>query len=63
MEHEQLTAKAATWMQAGGWKRKLAKQCGCEQSLFEHTLIEADALTFSVLTRDRNRFRMYGEWG
>jgi hypothetical protein len=42
--HVEIIAKAAAWMQARGWKRKLAKQRGHEQSLFSHTLIEIDAL-------------------
>jgi hypothetical protein len=36
MERAEIIAKAAVWMQARGWKAKLAKRCGCEQSLFEH---------------------------
>ncbi len=36
--------KAAAWMQARGWKEKLAKRRGYEQSLFEHSLIELDVL-------------------
>jgi len=35
---------AAAWMQARGWRGRLAKQRGREQSLFEHTLIEIDVL-------------------
>jgi hypothetical protein len=36
IERRELMAKAAAWMQARGWQRKLAKQRGREQSLFEH---------------------------
>jgi len=42
IERKELMAKAAAWMQARGWKGKLAKQRGREQSPFEHTLIEID---------------------
>jgi hypothetical protein len=42
MERQELMAKAATWMSARGWKQKLAKRRGFEQSLFEHSLIELD---------------------
>jgi hypothetical protein len=31
-------AKAAAWMQARGWKGRLAKKRGREQNLFEHRL-------------------------
>lgn len=44
MERSELMAKAAAWMQARGWKQKLAKRRGQEQSLFEHSLIELDVL-------------------
>jgi hypothetical protein len=39
-----LLARAAAWMEARGGRRKLAKRRGCEQSLFEHMLIEIDVL-------------------
>lgn len=42
MDRSDLMAWAATWMQARGWKRKLAKKRDYEQSLFEHSLIELD---------------------
>lgn len=42
MERQASMAKAATWMLARGWKQKLAKRRGFEQSLFEHSLIELD---------------------
>jgi len=38
IERRALMAKAAAWMQARGWKGKLAKRRGREQSLFEHRL-------------------------
>jgi hypothetical protein len=44
IERSELMVKAAAWMQARGWKAKLAKKRGREQSLFEHTLIEIDVL-------------------
>jgi len=42
LERVELMTRAATWMQARGWKAKLAKKRGYEQSLFEHSLIEID---------------------
>ncbi|HXF93530.1 MAG TPA: hypothetical protein VNK46_12290 [Nitrospiraceae bacterium] len=36
--------RAAAWMQARGWKQKLAKKRDHEQSLFEHSVIELDVL-------------------
>ncbi|WP_447973985.1 hypothetical protein [Nitrospira sp. Kam-Ns4a] len=36
--------QATAWMQARGWKQKLAKKRGSEQSLCEHSLIELDVL-------------------
>jgi hypothetical protein len=47
-ERSELMAKAAAWMQARRWRGKLAKKRGREQSLFEHTLIEIDALLQAV---------------
>jgi hypothetical protein len=55
MLHSELLMRAAAWMQARGWKQKIAKRRGgvypaCpersrrEQSLFEHRLIELDVL-------------------
>jgi hypothetical protein len=44
MEYQGIMARAAAWMQARGWKGKLAKRRGFEQSLFEHSLIELDVL-------------------
>jgi hypothetical protein len=44
IERNELMATAAAWMQARGWKAKLAKKRGHEQSLFKHTLIEIDVL-------------------
>jgi hypothetical protein len=35
---------AAIWMQARGWKEKLAKKRAHEQSLFENSLIELNVL-------------------
>jgi hypothetical protein len=42
MERTALLTGAAKWMQERGWKQKLAKKRGFEQSLFEHSLIELD---------------------
>lgn len=45
--------KAIQWMITRGWKEKLAKRKGFEQSLFEHTLCELDALiTFFSIWAD-----------
>jgi hypothetical protein len=41
MDRAEVIAKAAAWMQARGWKAKLAKKRGGEQSLFEHTFTKA----------------------
>ncbi len=40
----QIREKAAAWMISRGWRRKLAKKLGREQTLFEHTLVELDVL-------------------
>jgi hypothetical protein len=42
MERTELLKGASRWMQERGWKQKLAKKRGFEQSLFEHSLIELD---------------------
>jgi hypothetical protein len=44
MDHRAVLTRAATWMQARGWRQKLAKRRGYEQSLFDHSLIELDVL-------------------
>lgn len=44
LDRAELMAKAAAWMQARGWKVRLAKKRAYEQSLFEHSLIEVDVL-------------------
>jgi hypothetical protein len=44
MDRHEIITKAGAWMQARGWKEKLAKRRGYEQSLFEHSLIELDVL-------------------
>jgi hypothetical protein len=41
---EEIRLNAGTWMASRGWKQKLAKKFGREQSLFEHSLIELDVL-------------------
>jgi hypothetical protein len=43
-ERHNVVASASAWMQARGWRTKLAKRRGFEQSLFEHTLIELDVV-------------------
>ncbi len=56
IDRAEVVATAAAWMQARGWKRKLAKQRGREQSLFEHTLIEIDVLlqVLAILANGRH---------
>jgi len=41
---EDVRGRAAQWMTARGWKQALAKRAGFEQSLFEHTDVELNAL-------------------
>jgi hypothetical protein len=43
-DRKDIMVKTATWMISRGWKRKLAKKRGREQTLFEHTLVELDVL-------------------
>jgi len=42
--NDTLLKKASEWMLARGWKKKVAKRRQFEQSLFEHALVELDAL-------------------
>lgn len=53
MNWEEARSKAILWMIRRGWKSKLAKKRGFEQSLFEHTLVQLDVLTslFSIFQR------------
>lgn len=44
MNLELVRLKAAEWMMARGWKRITAKRGSFNQSLFEHTIYELDAL-------------------
>jgi len=44
MNHSEIRQKAAEWMLARDWKRKTAKRGGFNQSLFEHSIYELDAL-------------------
>jgi len=44
MDRQIIIPKVANWMAKRGWKQKLAKARGMEQSLFEHSLIEEDVL-------------------
>ncbi len=41
VEHNELMAKAAAWMQARGRKMRIAAKRRYGKSLFEHRLIEA----------------------
>jgi hypothetical protein len=40
MDRSELLMRAAAWMQARGWKEKLAKRREYQQSRFEQTSIE-----------------------
>jgi ribosomal protein L34E len=53
MDWDEARNKAVLWMIRRGWKSKLAKKKGFEQSLFEHTLIQLDVLLslFPLLQR------------
>ncbi|MCL4423880.1 MAG: hypothetical protein M1553_00155 [Firmicutes bacterium] len=53
MDWENIREKSILWMIRRGWKSKLAKKKGLEQSLFEHTLIQLDVLLslFPLLQR------------
>lgn len=53
MDWDEARNKAVLWMIRRGWKSKLAKKKGFEQSLFEHTLIQLDVLLslFPMLQR------------
>jgi|GEM_PF-6006757 len=44
MDRQEIMGETAAWMHARRWKEKLAKRRECEQSLFEHSLIELDVL-------------------
>jgi len=44
MDYQAIRQKAAEWMIARGWKRRTAKRGSFNQSLFEHTIYELDAL-------------------
>ncbi|HHW40252.1 MAG TPA: hypothetical protein GXX19_03740 [Syntrophomonadaceae bacterium] len=53
MDWDEARDKAVLWMIRRGWKSKLAKKKGFEQSLFEHTLLQLDVLLslFPLLQR------------
>ncbi|MBN1874656.1 MAG: hypothetical protein JXA33_10535 [Anaerolineae bacterium] len=44
MDHGEIRSKAAEWMLTRDWKRKTAKRGSFNQSLFEHSIYELDAL-------------------
>ncbi|MEW6664399.1 MAG: hypothetical protein AB1512_04155 [Thermodesulfobacteriota bacterium] len=44
MNYQDIRENAVEWMIARGWKRRTAKRGGFNQSLFEHTIYELDAL-------------------
>jgi len=50
IDFDEMKSRATRWMMGRGWKTKLAKRKGFEQSLFEHTFCELDALVtlFSI---------------
>ena len=43
-DRQGILTKAAAWMQARGWKGKLAKRRGYAQSLLEHGLMEREVV-------------------
>jgi hypothetical protein len=45
IERRELMAKVAAWMQARGWKGKLADSRGGEQSMFKGTRVDLQGLT------------------
>ena len=51
IERRELMAKAAAWMQGRGWKARVAKKRGYEQSLVEHRLIEVHLLLEALRMR------------
>ncbi|MFQ5802014.1 MAG: hypothetical protein ACE5JQ_03845 [Candidatus Methylomirabilales bacterium] len=55
MKRQDIMTRASAWMQARGWKRKLAKRREYEQSLFEHSLIELDVLLELLPVLERSR--------
>lgn len=57
MERRDIVSGAATWMQARGWKEKLAKRREHEQSLFEQSLIEPDVLLDELARQPRSLSR------
>jgi four helix bundle protein len=57
-ERTELIAKAAAWMQARGWQRKLAKKRGREQSLFEHRR-QASDFGRSPMSRDPTKLKVF----
>src|ERR1700733_1709185 len=59
MEREDIIDKAANWMSRRGWREKLAKQRGGEQSLFEHSLIELDVfLELAEILSSRRHYNL-----
>lgn len=54
--------KASEWMLARGWKQKIAKRRQFDQSLFEHSLVELDAiLQLLPILRQPNHFGLLPE--
>jgi hypothetical protein len=70
MKHQEIMTKAADWMFIRGWKRKIAKRregvyperSRREQSLFEHTMVELDALlSLLPILKKPNHFNLTEE--
>lgn len=60
--NEVILQKASEWMLARGWKQKIAKRRQFDQSLFEHSLVELDAiLQLLPILRQPNHFGLSPE--
>jgi hypothetical protein len=59
---DEITKKATAWMLNRGWKRLTAKRREFQQSLFEHTMVELDALiSLLPILRKPNHFYLTEE--
>lgn len=62
MNMEKIREKSATWMLNRGWKKIAAKRREFQQSLFEHTMVELDALLSLVsILRKPKHFKLTEE--
>jgi hypothetical protein len=64
IEYETIKQRAAGFMVKRGWKRLTAKRREFQQSLFEHTMVELDALiSLLPILRKPNHFDLTEEEG